>query len=532
MTMTAATVNRRSSRTRYRRFTLSLMFVGLVWMSAACGRQAESGVKGGPFRSTDPEARGLVFSSGKAAPGYLLYSPLLSDTTYLVDMDGYVVHTWKSEHSPGGGLYLLDNGHLLRSARDPEITSFRAGGVGGLIEEFDWDGGSIWSWGLESGNRVLHHDIEVLPNGNVLALGWEVKTADEALRAGRRPDLVPEQGLWPDFVIEIEKLPPTEGSIVWQWNVWDHLVQNHDQHASDYGLPAGNPHRLDVNAGQAMIVDDEELAQLKALGYVPDDAEKKDLESDFLHINAIDYNPGLDQIALSVPSLGEVWLLDHSTTAAEAVGSSGGRAGHGGDLLYRWGNPVAYGRGSAADKDLFYQHDVRWIPDSWDGGGRLTIFNNGGGRPDGDWSSVVEIEPPLESDGSYRLGPEGSFGPAQPAWVYEATPPKGWFAPFISGAHRLENGHTVICSGPDGRFIEIDREGTIHWEYKNPFSGDVRLSDGTPPQPGLDSRPFATFRVTKIPVDHPALLGRDLRPLDPQPEFWKKPDAPEAPTED
>ena len=145
MTTLAAIIKQSVLGRLRRRCALSLVIVGLVGILAACGRQAESGAKGGPFRSTDPEARGLVFSSGKAAPGYILYSPLLSDTTYLVDMDGYVVQTWKSEHSPGGGLYLLDNGHLLRSARDPEITSFRAGGVGGLIEEFDWDGERIWN---------------------------------------------------------------------------------------------------------------------------------------------------------------------------------------------------------------------------------------------------------------------------------------------------------------------------------------------------------------------------------------------------
>jgi len=41
------------------------------------------------------------------------------------------------------------------------------------------------------------------------------------------------------------------------------------------------------------------------------------------------------------------------------------------------------------------------------------------------------------------------------------------------------------------------------------------------PQPGLDKRPFATFRVTKVPWNHPALEGRDLRPLDPQPKFFE-----------
>jgi len=492
-------------------------------VSQGCGRTAESEAQGGSYLATDPAARGLVMSTGDAAPGYLLFSPLLSGTTYLVNMDGYVVHTWESDYAPGAGLYMLDNGNLLRSGRDPEVTSFRAGGVGGIIEEIDWQGNLVWRWGLGTEERVLHHDIEPLPNGNVLALGWEVKTADEALRAGRRPDLVPEQGLWPDFVIEIVKLPPDEAGIVWEWSVWDHLVQNHDQRAANYGLPSGNPHRLDINAGQNKIVSDEEIEQLKVLGYLPDDGEKQDLDSDFLHINAVDYNPGLDQIALSVPSLGEIWIIDHSTTAAEAVGSSGGRAGRGGELLYRWGNPAVYGLGSTSDKRLFYQHDVRWIPEGWTGAGNLTIFNNGGGRLDGDWSSVLEIEPPLRSDGSYAIGPDGAFGPAEPEWTWKAEEPTDWFAPFISGAHRLENGHTVVCSGPEGRFFEIDRRGRIVWEYKNPYSGQRRLTDGTMPQPGLDERPFATFRVTKVPWDHPALEGRDLRPLDPQPAFWEPP---------
>ena len=42
-------------------------------------------------------------------------------------------------------------------------------------------------------------------------------------------------------------------------------------------------------------------ATLKALGYVPSDATAQDLESDFLHVNAVTHHPRLDQIALSVP---------------------------------------------------------------------------------------------------------------------------------------------------------------------------------------------------------------------------------------
>lgn len=129
---------------------------------------SERGLVGTPYVNDDPNARGLLSNTGKATPGYVLFSPLLSGTTYLVDVDGKVVHTWESDHAPGAGLYLLDNGNLLRSARDPEITAFRSGGVGGLIEQYTWDGELVWRWGLGDEDRVLHHDIEPLPNGNVL----------------------------------------------------------------------------------------------------------------------------------------------------------------------------------------------------------------------------------------------------------------------------------------------------------------------------------------------------------------------------
>ncbi len=513
------------------------LVVGLVITSAVlaqgCGGTAQSENLNGkaappvgtPYKSTDPEARGLVYNSGQAAPGYILFSPLLSDTTYLVDVDGLVVHQWKSDFAPGAGLYLLDNGNLLRSARDPEVTSFRSGGVGGLIEEFTWDGEPVWKWGVASEQQVFHHDIEQLPNGNVLALGWEVRDADEARKAGRREDLLPEQGIWPDFIMEIEKLPPDGGNVIWEWHVWDHLIQNADDKATAFGDPAHSPHLVDINGdGEPSMVDDEELEQLKAIGYVPEDATKEDLDSDFLHINAIDYNPHLDQIALSVPQLGEIWIIDHSTNPSESVGSTGGRAGRGGDLLYRWGNPRVYGHGTKADQQLFYQHDVRWIPDTMPGAGNLTIFNNGGGRPDGDWSSVIEITPPLTDDGRYKIGADGSFASATPAWTYSAEASESFFAPFISGANRIANGHTMVCSGPDGRFFEVTRDGKIVWEYLNPFSGGVRNSDGSMPQPGLESRPFAVFRATKISADHPALIGRALIPLDPQPKIWPKQD--------
>ncbi|HEU4430004.1 MAG TPA: aryl-sulfate sulfotransferase [Myxococcota bacterium] len=496
---------------------------------AAANAPAAASPGGGDFFVPPPLLpRGLITREPGVADGYVLFNQSLSDTAYLVDNEGRVVHVWKTPYGPGGDSELLPNGNLLRGARDPEALSFKVGGVGGILQEIDWDGRVVWEWKLSDAQRIHHHDVTVLPNGHVLLLGWEVKSPAEARAAGRRGDWLPERGLFVDYVLEIEPVRPRGARIVWEWHLWDHLVQDLDPEAPSFAEPATRPERIDLNADAGGApVDAAQLEQLKALGYVQADAKPADLRSDFLHVNTVAYHPRLDQIALSSPVLGEIWIIDHSTSSAEAAGSRGGKAGRGGDLLYRWGNPSAYGRGDGAKhaKRLFYQHDVRWIPDGWPGAGNLLVFNNGRDRPEGAWSSVDEWTPPLEPSGRYALEETGAFGPSALTWQYKAEEPTELYSPFISGAQRLANGNTLICEGGGGRFIEVTRDGRVVWEYRNPFSGDVRNADGSLPQPQASERPFAVYRATRIPADHPALAGRELAPLDPQPPWheWKPP---------
>ena len=75
---------------------------------------------------------------------------------------------------------------------------------------------------------------------------------------------------------------------------------------------------------------------------------------------------------------------------------------------------------------------------------------------------------------------------------------------FISGAHRLPNGHTFITEGATGRFFEVTPEGDIVWEYRTPYSGTVTSS------PVARRSPYGVFRATKIPPDHPGCLRRPL----------------------
>jgi Arylsulfotransferase (ASST) len=248
--------------------------------------------------------------------------------------------------------------------------------------------------------------------------------------------------------------------------------------------------------------------------------------SGIFHFNAIKYHAGLDQIAISSPSMNEIYIIDHSTTTQEAASHHGGKYGKGGDFLYRWGNPKNYHRGDSTNQKLFGQHDVRWIEKGKPGAGNLTVFNNDiSGRKDSmNYSAIFEITPPLDENGSYKIDNDKPFGPEQPTWVYVASDTVSFWSSFISGAHRMDNGNTFINEGARGRLFEVTPEGEIVWEYLNPYRGEIRKPNGDP----SDVMPmtYFEFRSTFIPAGHPAFAGKELKPLDPQPNTFKLPPPP------
>jgi hypothetical protein len=311
--------------------------------------------------------------------------------------------------------------------------------------------------------------------------------------------------MWPDFVVEIDPIRPEDGEIIWEWHVWDHLIQDVDPKMDHFGSVAEDPGRIDINCDVVREMSAEEIEQLQALGYIDTDTSPADMDPDWLHTNGIDYNPELDQIVLSVPRLSEVWIIDHSSTSDEAMGDEGGLTGTGGRLLFRWGNPGTYRAGESSDQALFFQHDSRWVPAGFPGAGHLMIFNNGGGRPDGDYSSILELKLPLTEDGNYQRSSGQPFGPQQPTWEYIDR--DRFYSSFISGAQRLRNGNTLICQGASGRVFEVTPGGKIVWDFLHELGAEnpTRDADGAPMQ-GL-------FRATRIPHDHPAVRGKTLHPL-------------------
>lgn len=371
--------------------------------------------------------------------GYYLYAPMTSTITYLMDEEGNTVHTWESEYNPGASVYLLENGNLLRTGSlGPQGNeTFKGGGSGGIVEEIGWNGNVVWSFEYSSSETMLHHDIEQMPNGNILMIAWEYMSSEEAIAAGRDPNTMDDNELWPDTIIEVD---PTSNQIVWEWRVSDHLIQDYDASKLNYGVVTEHPELIDVNYEQHMT------------------------NADWTHFNSIDYNPILDQIMVSAHGFDEIWIIDHSTTTIEAASHSGGDSGMGGDLLYRWGNPPAYQTGTSNDQQLFGQHNAQWIKEGLVGAGNLLIFNNGD-RDVRAYSTVVEITPPINSDGSYTLVKGTAYGPTAPTWTYMASTPTDFYSMIISGTQRLPNGNTLITDGQGGCFFEVTPDGDRISQY-------------------------------------------------------------------
>ncbi len=457
-----------------------------------------------PGKGKSEHLGGLAVNDAKAFQGYTLIAPLTSKTTYLIDMEGKVVRTWESDCTPALSASLLENGRLLRAGTLPASElPFHGSGAGGQIQEFNWEGELIWDYKYVNDKRLPHHDITRLPNGNVLLVVWERKTAQEAIAAGLRRDALLTDHFMADCVVEIKPTGKTTGEVVWEWHSWDHIVQDHDKSKTNYGEVAAHPELIDINFSEGLVVpkstNKDDLSKLRGIGYlgggpVTPGAVAALNGPDWLHVNSIAYNAELDQIALSAHRFSEIWIIDHSTTTAEAAGHAGGRRGKGGDLLYRWGNPRAYRHGTNADRRFFSQHDVHWIAKGLPGEGRLLVFNNGSGRADGSYSSVDEIVPPVDASG-YKRAPGSAFGPDRPVWSFTAGKKSDFFSMLFSGAQRLPNGDTFICSGTDGTLFEVTPDKEVVWKYVNPLRGDASImrQRGGPPgsggAKGRESRP-------------------------------------------
>ncbi|MDG5489984.1 arylsulfotransferase family protein [Psychroserpens sp. SPM9] len=339
--------------------------------------------------------------------------------SYLLDKSGNKVKEWSFSDNLGNDLELLPEGQLLGIFKvdDP---AFFFGGYGGLIKIINDDGSTDWEYEYASSNYIAHHDVELLPNGNVLFLAWEKIDTPEAQSNG----VSTTNPIYPEALIEVN---PTTNEIVWQWRSFDHIIQDQNAAASNFGSVSDNPQLIDINYD---VIDN----------------------GDLMHANGIDYDSDKDIIYISVNYYSEVWVIDHSTTTAQAATNNGGNYNKGGDLLYRFGNPSAYKNTEGAR--LFYNnHFPNLLEMNEPGAGNILVYMNG---VNNNQSVVYEFEMPTNFDLISNTDNE-------PSVVWSFTDAE-LFHGRISGAVRLRNGNTLIAEGDYG-FWEVTQNGDIAWKY-------------------------------------------------------------------
>lgn len=361
--------------------------------------------------------------------GYTLIATQNSTTATLIDTNSAVYHTWTGlTGQTGYSSYLLPGGVLLRTVK-ASGTSFNGGGVTGRFQKVSWTGTILWDVTYSTTSYCMHHDVLPMPNGNVMVIAWESKTAAQATAAGSSTSHV----MWPDKIVELQQTGATTYSVAWEWHAWDHVMQNTNANGANYVTSlVNNPQLLNINYGNSSN------------------------QSDWLHMNGLDYNADLDQIVVSSHNMNQFFVIDHSTTTAEAAGHTGGLGGKGGDFLYRWGNPASYGGTGTADFNVI--HDAHWVPAGCPRAGYLVGFNNSG--VSNSQSAVDMVNPPL-SGHNYTITAGQAYGPATYDYRYTSTD----HTSNMGNSEQYPNGNMLVCVALSQKVYEIDPSGTTIWTY-------------------------------------------------------------------
>jgi len=450
--------------------------------------------------------------------GYTLFGT--RGTTYLIDFEGHVIHTWALGTNPR----FTEAGTLLDAVGGNPSNQNQ-------WKELDWSGNVKWQYTESRSNYHGHHDFAKIYNTKLgdstfIFIANKDLTAQQCLDAGCDAQY-DYTGSQMDAIVEVNRA----GTVIWEWWFFDHVVQDMYPAKPTYGVIANTPGRINLNI------------------------RGNHVKSDWLHCNSLDYNQDKDLIVLNSVH-GEFYVVDHGNTfvANDPVASIALAATTAGDFKYRFGDPAKYNQGdppsvednwekaTAGNKQIGGAHDIQWIRPGLPGEGHFMIFSNAENlfelTPQ---SYIIEINPFLNSagvntgnfvnppDAGYNqvnspdanLMKEKKYISKQTVWMFSSKNNTSFYSTIGSSTQRLPNGNTLICSMNDGHFFEIAPTDTaILWEYINPMTRDGIKKIKTDHYPTYNG----VFRVYRYAADCPALAGHDLTPGptmtgDP-PDYW------------
>jgi len=349
--------------------------------------------------------------------------------TYLIDMQGHVLHRWDMAGFPakmvdpkleGGARGVIG----LRIARIPKGS--HAGGLyhfpayrnsGNLTFGYvDWQGKILWQWGTQApgGAALQHHDWEKLPNGDTLILSDRVTR----LKAfGNRWMIDPV----------IYDVNPA-GHIVWSWQASRHLKGLGFSGARlEQMVRVAQPNYLTINAMRTLGPNHWAASGDKR--FTPDNIMISSRNGNVLAIISRKTGHIVWRMGPGFPHrpTGQFWIMGKKPPYA-IDGFSG-------------------------------QHDAHLIPEGLPGAGDLLVLDDEGegGYPHADLpvfsgSRVLEINPVTR----------------KVVWAYTGTK-RSFFTPFEGSVQRLPNGNTLVDEAIWGRFFQVTPKGKIVWEYISPY---------------------------------------------------------------
>jgi len=355
---------------------------------------------------------------------YNFYATKDATTAKLVDTTGALYKIWTFSSANKYSAYLIPGDTIVRTTSYTVAGAPSGGGVTGKIQKITWNGTVAWEYTYSSTTTQMHHDICPMPNGNVLFISYDVKTATQATQAGSSTSST----FYSEKIVEIKPTGPTSGTIVWEWKLWDHMCQNYNSAKDNY---------------VTSIINNSQLLNINYVGTgnLPDR----------YHMNGLDYNAELDQIVLSMHFMNSAFIIDHSTTNAEAAGHIGGNSGKGGDFLYRWGNPASYG---ATGTTMFNTiHDAHWISSDHPTYPNYLCGYKNNNPPT--MSQIVIWNPPYNGY-NYSLTLGQAYEPSNYAYQYTCT-----FAASNEGnSQQLPNGNMMV-NNFQGSSYEVNSAGTV-----------------------------------------------------------------------
>ncbi len=410
---------------------------------------------------------GLLYSENdQVSEGYVLYSPSSSNKAYLIDNCGYVVNEWTFNGSSNySGTYLLKDGSICK------LNLSSGGGAAAFgsacFERRDWDDNLIWSYCGTGRYEGIHSDFYHLPNGNFIALVQDPHSASEAIQMGVNPNSI-GNSYDTESVIEFSPIGTNDAEVVWEWHLWDHLIQDFDPNMMNYGVVADHPEKYDAN-----------------------------IMGSLAHFNGMHYDAERDHIIMSSWQDGEIYIIDHSINSYDAAGPAG-------DFLWRWGKPSNYD--APGSQMLSGQHNPKFIPDNYAvHGGKISVFNNGYSGASGSGSCIINaVYDPLTN--TYAKGTNGAFLPEDFdfVWAGDIFPGDDMYSGIMGGADVQSNGNIVTCEATTGRFSESTPDGDVVWIYQSPQSGNGITNQGGTANSDV-------YKVSKYAPDYAGLVG-NLQP--------------------